>query len=319
MDKRYDFIGDIHGYAQKLENLLKQLGYQNIKGAWRHPERTAVFLGDFLDRGPEQIRTYKMVRQMIDAGSAYAVMGNHEFNAIAFHTMDDNGQPLRKHSEKNLDQHKHFLREVGMNSHMHDEIIAWAMTLPLWLDLKDVRAVHACWHDEEIGYLESITGKKPGLTRDILLKAARGSQNAFNAHGMRENNVREFQAIETILKGVEVSLPEGCYYKDAEGHERTNARVKWWEPQANTYRKCALVPGSDKQYIPDHPVPDNVLHGYEHPKPLFIGHYWMSNKPEILAPQLACVDYSAGKGGPLAAYCWSGEQTLKNEHFITAM
>jgi hypothetical protein len=45
----------------------------------------------------------------------------------------------------------------------------------------------------------------------------------------------------------------------------------------------------------------------------------MSNKPEILAPQLACVDYSAGKGGPLAAYCWSGEQTLKNEHFITAM
>jgi hypothetical protein len=35
-----------------------------------------------------------------------------------------------------------------------------------------------------------------------------------------------------------------------------------------------------------------------------------------MTPQVACVDYSAGDGGPLVAYRWDGEPALRATHFI---
>ena len=49
----YDIIGDIHGQEDKLEALLlRTLGYRDTAGAWRHPTRQELFVGDFIDRGP---------------------------------------------------------------------------------------------------------------------------------------------------------------------------------------------------------------------------------------------------------------------------
>ena len=48
-----DLIGDIHGHASALDRLLDELGYETIDGVRRHRKRTAVFLGDYIDRGPE--------------------------------------------------------------------------------------------------------------------------------------------------------------------------------------------------------------------------------------------------------------------------
>ena len=95
----YDIIGDIHGQADKLEALLRTLDYRDTAGAWRHPERQAIFVGDFLDRGPAQVRAIDIARRMVDAGVALAVMGNHELNAIAWHTPDakHRGDFLRPH------------------------------------------------------------------------------------------------------------------------------------------------------------------------------------------------------------------------------
>ena len=83
-----DVIGDIHGHADRLEALLAALGYAETRGAWRHPSRTAIFVGDFIDRGPGQRRTLDFVRAMLDAGSVEAVMGNHDFKAIGWATAD---------------------------------------------------------------------------------------------------------------------------------------------------------------------------------------------------------------------------------------
>ena len=80
----YDVIGDIHGHADKLIGLLRQMGYEQRSGAWRHAERTAVFVGDLIDRGPQQRTSIEIPRAMVEAGSAHAVLGNHEFNAIAY-------------------------------------------------------------------------------------------------------------------------------------------------------------------------------------------------------------------------------------------
>lgn len=53
----YDVIGDLHGHAAALEALLARMGYRKREGAWRHPDRTAVFVGDFIDRGPSSATT----------------------------------------------------------------------------------------------------------------------------------------------------------------------------------------------------------------------------------------------------------------------
>ncbi len=46
----YDLIGDIHGHADELAQLLETLGYQKALGAYRHPERKVIFLGDFIGK-----------------------------------------------------------------------------------------------------------------------------------------------------------------------------------------------------------------------------------------------------------------------------
>lgn len=45
-DTNYDIIGDIHGHADALAALLQSMGYRETGGAWRQPERQAIFVGD---------------------------------------------------------------------------------------------------------------------------------------------------------------------------------------------------------------------------------------------------------------------------------
>ncbi|MCX3061956.1 polynucleotide kinase-phosphatase [Streptomyces beihaiensis] len=71
----FDIVGDIHGCASELETLLGKLGY--VDGA--HPEgRTAVFVGDLVDRGPDTPGVLRRVMSMVRAGTALCVPGNHE-------------------------------------------------------------------------------------------------------------------------------------------------------------------------------------------------------------------------------------------------
>ena len=106
----FDIIGDIHGHADALIRLLTMMGYRkNSSGIYNHLNRTAVFVGDFIDRGDEQAHVINIVKPMVEAGHALAVMGNHEFNAIAYHTCHPSSkQPLREQSDKNYQQHEAF-------------------------------------------------------------------------------------------------------------------------------------------------------------------------------------------------------------------
>jgi protein phosphatase len=85
----FDVIGDVHGCADELERLLRQLGYEPHADAtlapwwgtsvYRHPAgRKAVFVGDLVDRGPRVLDTLRVVRNMVVAGSALCVPGNHD-------------------------------------------------------------------------------------------------------------------------------------------------------------------------------------------------------------------------------------------------
>ncbi|MGW7605707.1 polynucleotide kinase-phosphatase [Streptomyces sp. NPDC054766] len=71
----FDIVGDIHGCASELESLLGKLGY--VDGV--HPEgRTAVFVGDLVDRGPDSPGVLRRVMSMVGSGNALCVPGNHE-------------------------------------------------------------------------------------------------------------------------------------------------------------------------------------------------------------------------------------------------
>jgi protein phosphatase len=80
----FDVIGDLHGCCDELLSLLKIMGYKvENPGALipriTAPEgRTAVFVGDFVDRGPDNVRTLLIVMAMVRSGAALAVPGNHD-------------------------------------------------------------------------------------------------------------------------------------------------------------------------------------------------------------------------------------------------
>ncbi|WP_435603236.1 polynucleotide kinase-phosphatase [Streptomyces sp. bgisy130] len=81
----FDIIGDIHGCRSELETLLGKLGYALVRDALgrpvdaAHPEgRTAVFVGDLVDRGPDSPGVLRLVMGMVGAGHALCVPGNHE-------------------------------------------------------------------------------------------------------------------------------------------------------------------------------------------------------------------------------------------------
>ena len=97
----YDIIGDIHGQATLLKELLLNLGYEKGGNGYFHPQRKAVFVGDFINRGPEIRKTIRLIRKMVKNGNAFAVLGNHEINAILFHLKDEGGKPLVKEPRKN--------------------------------------------------------------------------------------------------------------------------------------------------------------------------------------------------------------------------
>lgn len=302
----YDIIGDIHGQSEKLDAMLRHLGYQPRGGAWRHPDRTAVFVGDFIDRGPGQLDTLRRVRAMIDAGSALAVMGNHEFNAIAWATEDPNkpGKHLRRHSDKNLRQHAAFLAEVSDRPDVHRAWTDWFLELPLWLDLPTCRIIHACWHEEEMKVLTPHLREGARLTTDLVEAASREGSP-------------EYRAVETLIKGLEVRLPAPHVFVDKEGHERKKVRVRWWDSNADTFRRAAIMNTDDDNTLPDIPMPLESLMGYTDPKPVFFGHYWRTGTPKVLAPNVCCVDFSAARASePLVAYRHEGESELTSDRLV---
>ena len=75
----FDVIGDVHGCADELEELLGLLGYGLVDGAYAHPDgRRAIFVGDLVDRGPRILDAVRIARAMVERGSAFAVPGNHD-------------------------------------------------------------------------------------------------------------------------------------------------------------------------------------------------------------------------------------------------
>lgn len=322
----YDIIGDVHGCATQLKALLAELGYRKASSTseYRHPDRQAVFVGDLIDRGDEQLEVLQIVQDMVVAGSAQIVMGNHEFNALAYDTEwpVGSGKYLRAHddpgspwSAKNEKQHAAFLAQVtGADRRRH---LDWFKTIPLWLDLGDLRVVHACWHQDSIDAVESHCGSRTPFHDVNHLVSATDRHHPL------------YRAIETLLKGPEISLVDRKQprYHDKDDIPRGSARVRWWHSEARTLRDIAAMEGTftTEAGEPYPPLPELELsagdHSYVYPPgvPVFYGHYWRQRPAKHLhdwTDYTACVDFSAVKGGVLTAYRWSGETRIDPANYV---
>ncbi|MCQ4045867.1 polynucleotide kinase-phosphatase [Streptantibioticus rubrisoli] len=87
----FDIVGDVHGCRAELTELLGELGYELRYDAVGRPVgaahplgRTAVFVGDLVDRGPDSPGVLRLVMGMVADGDALCVSGNHE-NKLARH------------------------------------------------------------------------------------------------------------------------------------------------------------------------------------------------------------------------------------------
>lgn len=296
-----DLIGDIHGYAAELEKLLLKLGYKEINGIYSHPERKILFIGDYIDRGPEIRKTLKIVKGMVDNGHAIALMGNHEYNALCFHFNKKDGGHLRKHSIKNIIQHFDTIKQFQNLQNEYEMYLEWFKTLPLYFESESFRAVHACWDNSKIDYLKQVL-EDDRLTDELIYQSITEGTELFDA-------------IEITLKGKELKMPKGLSFKDNDGEERTEIRIKWWENPSNmTYRSISI---ENNNNLPNKPIDFEEPNYYSiENKVVFFGHYWLKNQPSIFKKNICCLDYSIAKEGLLVAYRFDGEKELDNSKFV---
>jgi len=298
----FDIIGDIHGHATELMVLLNKMGYELSNGYYQHPTRKVLFVGDYIDRGPEIREVLGIVKGMTDNDQAIALMGNHEYNCLCFNTKGSDGDYLRKHTQKNIHQHKVTIDQFKNYQKDWKIYLDWMWNLPLWYDSTSFRAVHACWSESVIASLQSrLEGTK--LSRELIEESCNEESDLF-------------EWIETTLKGKELPLPEGITFPDKDGHPRSNVRIKWWmKPENTTYGELKVNPEYDVPDVlvdPNHPILADVY--AEEAKPVFFGHYWLRGTPSIYRSNVCCLDYSVAKKGKLVAYRYAGERILSNSN-----
>lgn len=299
-----DLIGDIHGHSDKLTELLLKLGYSLKNGSYAHPERKALFVGDYIDRGPKIKETLEIVRRMVENGNAIALMGNHEYNALCFHFQETEGGHLRKHLIKNIIQHYETLRQFQNRQEEYEEYLDWFKTLPLYYETAAFRAVHACWDVNHIHYLRE-TLHNDRLTDEMIYQSVKMGSPL---------NI----AIDETLKGKEIELPEGVSFIDKDGTHRSAIRIKWWEdPARATYKSISVAALGN---LPNTQINLSqfpyTVHYHSDDKPVFFGHYWLKGNPMLYRGNVCCLDYSVAKHGYLVAYRFDNENILDNSKLM---
>lgn len=301
---QYDIIGDVHGRWDKLEPLLSKLGYQHDGQCHAHPEgRIALFLGNLICpryyTSNGTIAVLHHVQKMATYGQAYCILGDHEYNFVAYHTPNGLGGFLSPHDEKEDSLHQDFFDP----SDIQEVYLPWIKTLPFFLDLPELRAVHACWHPEYVSILDGKTLADENLLRISCVKGT-----------------PEYCAVETLLKGVDLPVSYGHSYYDHQGNKMTEFHARWWDKEVPfpTTNNMFFPPREDYLEIPFNPQDVDALPGYgSTEKPVFFGHYSKSanSSLELEATNVCCLGIANTNDNPLAAYRFEGSQdTLDKTH-----
>jgi hypothetical protein len=103
-------------------------------------------------------------------------------------------------------------------------------------------------------------------------------------------------------------------FVDKSGHERHEVRLRWWDPEATTFKRAAVGIDDRLEELPDDEITTEFQ--YLDKTPVFFGHYWMPGEPMITHSKATCLDFSVARKGFLTAYRRSGEPELSPEHLV---
>nr|WP_169333521.1 metallophosphoesterase [Pseudomonas thermotolerans] len=305
----YDLIGDVHGCAHTLERLLERLGYRRQGGVWKHPQRMALFLGDIVDRGPRIREALHLVHDMVEAGQARCIMGNHEFYALGWSTPAPPGsgrQFVREHSPRHARLIRQTLQQFEDHPGDWHDFLGWFQELPLLLDGGHFRLVHACW---DAALIEALRAQYPDARVDLEFVQASAVPGSFAS-----------RVFNRLLRGTDMRLPDGLTLTSEDGFIRGSFRTKFWEDDPKTYGDIVFQPDALPEWVARMPLSEEerrqlLRYGEDEPL-LFVGHYWCSGTPAPIRANLACLDYSAVLYGKLVAYRLDQETRLDPHKFV---
>jgi hypothetical protein len=300
----YDIIGDIHGYCDELKSLLIKLDYKLENGFWSHKTRKAVFVGDFVSRGPNTRGALEIIKAMVENNAAHAILGNHELNMIGYFTYSKSEKNLYTPAPANKIQLESIRDQYYKEPDRLAEHVKWLRTLPLALYLGRLRIVHAYWSNEHINLINQ-TITKGKITKSLIKE-------------IFKNETEFAKAIKQTTRGIEIILPPDLIIKDEKNVRRTNFRIKWWKnPKGKTFNELTY---GNRFYLPFYTVPEQIILPFEvytKSEPLvFFGHYCSSESNLIVAPNVCCVDNCIAGNGQLAAYRWDGKKRLSFDNFV---
>lgn len=167
------------------------MDYKVVNGVWQYPGRKVIFVGDYIDRGPAIRETLDIVRTMAENDTAIALIGNHEYNALAYDYKLPDGSFLRLHNTKNIKQHKETLKQFEPYRQEWQDYLNWFYSLALFLDLPELRAVHACWDQEDIDWLKDKDLYR--MNKELLVSSYKKGS-------------KDYKVINDLLKGKEYMI-----------------------------------------------------------------------------------------------------------------
>jgi hypothetical protein len=136
---------------------------------------------------------------MIESDIAIALLGNHEYN-VCYHKKDSNGEYLREHSEKNFRQHANTLQQFENCKEDFIDFLGWFETLPIYFEIDDFQAVHACWDNDHIAMFRKEFNTYSLNTESSHLSVIKGTYF--------------YRIIDETVKDKKAVLPDGRSYKE---------------------------------------------------------------------------------------------------------
>ena len=299
-----DIVGDIHGELAALDRLLARLGCDPHAGVAQRP---LVFVGDLVDRGPDSPGVVRRVKQLVDAGLAWAVAGNHELNLLLDDPKEGNGWFLGHADGYHHESGTRPFESAPVDPAEADELRAFLGGLPLVLERPDLRVVHASWDAASVARLPS--------DGDLTTLAAAARHDVKRA--LREQGVFQ-RAMEERARFADLKDPTLRPQRPLPA----TVEVTLTEQQRNPYK---VLTSGQEEVIPD----DEDLfyvggkwrvvrrarwwNRYDDDAAVVVGHYWRTRvgvtvpgKRDVfdgLHPfawagprgRVYCVDYSVGR------------------------
>ncbi|MDZ4870020.1 MAG: polynucleotide kinase-phosphatase [Alphaproteobacteria bacterium] len=190
----FDIIGDVHGCADELEELLTLLGYRVAWGADRsvHVEapvgRKAVYVGDLVDRGPRSPDVLRIVMSMVEAGSALIVQGNHDRKLSRW--LDGRDVKVAHGLQETIDQ------MAGEDGAFKGKVRSFLDDLRshYWLDGGRLAVAHA-------GLREEMIGRGSPMVRDFALYGETSGEIDSYGFPVRLDWAAKYRGKTTIVYG----------------------------------------------------------------------------------------------------------------------